>query len=217
MMVYNSFPMTPTAIFIGLILFLAPNIVFAKVRTNIKVNTSTGENYINGVKVTESSKTNINLHSTGDGSTQLIVNNDKFEISGVINWVGDSSFKVSDQEVFIDSNLASSLKNQGILKVGERVTVKGDSSNGKLIATEVNGAGTSNNSSTPTSTPTSTHSPTPTLTTGPGTPTLTPIEASPTATLTPSPGDIQDEITKGIISQIIDSLENFVDQLKNLL
>lgn len=197
-----------------LVLLITPSIASAEVTTNIKVNTSTGNNTINGV-TTGSNNTKINISSNGEEDTEVKIENGQFTIKGTINWVGDNSFKVSNQEVFIDSGLANNLKNQGVLKVDQRVTVKGNSSNGKLTATEVNGEGSSSTPSNPTATPSKIPTPQPSSTL---TPTATPTGTLiPTPTTTPQSNDELSEEEKGVISQMIDTLQGLIDKLKDLL
>jgi hypothetical protein len=114
-------------------------------KTIVEQNSNTGSKTV----VNQSDSSNISIKQEGGGDNKVIVDNNKFEVSGKVSSISDSSFDLSGQKIYLNSSEVSRLKSNGVLTVGNQVTAKGDIKSSQLYATEVQGNAESSASSQP--------------------------------------------------------------------
>lgn len=125
--------------------------VLAKNKTSVNIQTSVNsddkfeyedENEDGDEDKNENNKENqnsisINTKSNASTKNSVKIENNKFEIEGVVDTLSASSFTVSGQSISIDTGLVNTYRQKGILKVGNEVKVKGTVKNSILYAEDV--------------------------------------------------------------------------------
>ena len=187
--------------FISSLMFVTT--AFAENTSNVKINTSGSDvdvkvnskiNSSSYTSINSGSSTNINLHTSGDGDNEVIINNNKFNIKGKITNIENSTFSVSNQKIELNS-----AKITGTLQVDKTVEVKGSIVNSKLLAEEIFVENSSSPQISPTNSPNSSSS------------------ASPSPQASDDGQVLGEKTEKNAIEQIIQTLENIINSLKNLL